>query len=357
MSIASRTRAMPYAVSCLTRAREDRQRLAGHGGALDVGGAALHVQPGAVDEGRRFGHVELEGDRIGLALEEAVGDAAPAGLRQNEVQRGLAHAELRSPEHERQDRDERGAVGDLLGMGRRVLVLDGLRHRERPVLGDEDLVGDQRVAASALHAGYEPRVLDRQVGHRRHRQRLVDHLAALVGDQHADQRPVGVQAARRVGPASGDLVAAVDLADVRRWVQDAGDARARVLAPDVLLGLVGEHAAQPVADVDERQHPPRRAVALADRRGDLHLGPDRDLVAAEAPRHRDLEQPGVGERLDALVGDPALGVGLGGVALDDRADLSDPVEQLLGPGRLRGGVDSHWSPSEIGTGCVKLRAW
>ena len=57
----------------------------------------------------------------------------------------------------------------------------------------------------------------------------------------------------------------------------------------VLLGVVVVEAHEPVADVGQRQHPARRPVALGHRGGDLELGRDVDLVAAEALRNRDPE--------------------------------------------------------------------
>ena len=61
------------------------------------------------------------------------------------------------------------------------------------MVGDEHLVGHERVRAGPLHARHEPGVLDRQLGHRDERERVLGDLARLVLVEHADEAPRRVQ--------------------------------------------------------------------------------------------------------------------------------------------------------------------
>ena len=133
------------------------------------------------------------------------------------------------------------------------------------MLGHEHVLGDDRVAAGALHAGHEPGVLDRQIGHRHQRQPEVGHLAALVLHVDAARRPLRVQRiptptaiarsrASRRRPASPRRAARASRRPTRRGLRSQMSCCARS----------GKSAGEPGADVDQARHPRRRSAAAAE---------------------------------------------------------------------------------------------
>jgi hypothetical protein len=81
----------------------------------------------------------------------------------------------------------------------------------------------------------------------------------------------------------------------------------------LVLGLLREERSKPVVGVDERDHPPGRPVDFCDGSGHVHHRPQRGLVPAVPLGHGDLEEAGLGNCVDAVVGYTAVGVAFGGV--------------------------------------------
>ena len=238
----------------------------------------------------------------------------------------------------RGDRDERRPVERLVGVLGGVAPADRGRDRDDPVLRHQDVARDQGVRAGAAHAGDEPRVLDRQIGHRHQRQALVDDLAVLVRHREPDHGPLRVQAARRPAPGAGQPVAAVDPGRLRRRREHPGDAVPGRALPDVALRLVREEAREERADVHERRRPGGRAAAAGELAGHLELRADVGLEPAEPPRPHDREEAGLVDQGDVLLDHPPLGLGARRVAGEHRDDLAGPSHQVRAQGtRLVGG--------------------
>ena len=197
------------------------------------------------------------------------------------------------------------------------------------MIGHEDLVGVEGVAAGAAHARHEPRVFDRDVAVGDQRHGRVQELAFCVVDRYADVRPICVVGAAGPVPRSGDDDAAVDLASLCRGVEHAGDAGVGVGTPHIVLRLLVHAPDEECAYVHQRSHPRRRTASFGDLARDLELGADVGLPAAVALRHHDLECAGFFQNGDVLLDHPTIGLRLVGVLLEDRADCSDALQQAI----------------------------
>ena len=114
----------------------------------------------------------------------------------------------------------------------------GVDEAQRAVLGHEDVLDDDVVAAGAAQADGVPDVLDLVVGPRQQERPEVDRRALVADDQAAEEDPLGVVAAGGEAPPAAEREAAVDgLGPAHRCV-GRGDQRGRVLAPHLLLGPV-----------------------------------------------------------------------------------------------------------------------
>jgi len=146
------------------------------------------------------------------------------------------------------------------------------------------VLGDQRVAAGAPHAGCEPGVLDGQVRHRDQGQPGVGWCPAIAGHRDSDHGPVGVQRIGRPCPLAGHDLTAVGALYVPARGEHAGHFRVGVASPDILLGALGVQRGEPVAHVDEADRPAGRTATAGKLGGDPDLRLQADLVPAEAPR-------------------------------------------------------------------------
>jgi len=249
---------------------------------------------------------------------EGVGDGLLVCLGCHQFQCFAPHAQLRAGQDECEQWYERRAVQLLFRVLGCVVSLDGRGHGDDSVRGDEHIVGDQAVRPGGLHAGDEPGLVEVEVLPRDECEALVDHRTALVGDGDAQHRPVRVPGAGVVEPAPGDPEAPVDLDGLRGWREDAGDLGVRVGAPDVILGLFGIQTGHPGAHVAQRDDPGCTPVGLGYRSGDVQHGAHRSLIAAVALWLGDLEDTGLGKRLDAVLDDPSVVLSLRGILREER---------------------------------------
>jgi hypothetical protein len=102
--------------------------------------------------------------------------------------------------------------------------------------------------------------------------------------------------------------------------------------PHVVLRLLAEQTDQPRAHIAQRHHPRGAAIGLGDRSGHVEHGAHRCFVAAVTLRLRDAEDPGLGQRRDALLDDPPIQFALGGVVREQWLEFAHPGDEFGGTG-------------------------
>src|SRR5262249_39770709 len=157
--------------------------------------------------------------------------------------------------------------------------------------------GDDAVASRSGHARGVPVVQDRELVARREESGQ-PALATRLEDG-VEVRPASAVAARVERPAAVEDEAAVRPRERAR--RREGPPTARVArAEDLVLGLVGKDPGGPGDGAGDGRHPRGRRAAPCDLREYVALGPEVELVAAEALRHEHAEDAGLAQRLEVL---------------------------------------------------------
>jgi hypothetical protein len=188
----------------------------------------------------------------------------------------------------------------------RVIAFDGALHRQDAVARNERIVRFQRNTAARLHAGDEPGIDLLEVRHRKQPEALVDRLAGIIDDRHAEHGPLRVPAAGIVVPLAGDAISAVNLFHGRRRIEHAGDADIGIDPENLVLRFDRKQAGQPAANVVEIDDPGGAAVGLGDRRTHVEHGAGIHLPAAVALRRANLEQAGFAHGLDRFLNNTSV---------------------------------------------------
>ena len=110
----------------------------------------------------------------------------------------------------------------------------------------------------------------------------------------------------------------------------AGDAGVGVGVVHVVLRLLGVQADHPGAHVHQRAHPGGRPVCPGELDADTQESAEVALVPAEAGRHREPVEAGVGDRGDVLLDHAPVLLGLDGVGAQQRDESSGTGNQLVG---------------------------
>jgi len=189
--------------------------------------------------------------------------------------------------------------------------------RDRVCVGHDEVLDAERVARGRAEPEHVPDVVERRA-HRRqeHRAPLVRAVGAparrAVGlvDRAVGAEPRGVPAAAREAPPAADPVAAVRRDRARARPRPPDEDRARIVAEDLARHVRAQVGRDHRAPRRLAEAPRRARVGLCDRLDDLHERDGIDLGAAERGGEQEAEQPGVVERRDDRLGEPALPVGL-----------------------------------------------
>ena len=214
--------------------------------------------------------------------------------------------------------------------------------RQEPVARNEDVLDHEVVAAGCLQSDDVPDVVDAVIGTGDQEAAEIDRLAVL-DHRPAHERPGGVVAARGPLPRAADQVATVDDdAGTHRRVRGR-HAHGRVLAPDVLLGLLIEQCEVPVVHTDDRGDP---AGGTACAREAAHGFVEQRRVALQTTPLLGLEQFEEADLVEfghRLVGQPAQFLGGGRALGDTREEIGDTVENRLCVTLFNG---RHWFASK-----------
>ena len=254
----------------------------------------------------RPGHADaqLHGLEVAHAHAGVVGTALlHRGDRQ--VERRLRVADDRAGEAARTQREERHPVERVrVGLcAGEVRAAAGRVHGQRPVVGDEDFLDLDRLAAGPAHAERVPVVDDHEVLARHHAHEVVDDLVAVLDDAGELVPGRGIHARGEI-PVARQHDAAVDLATAALRVGDAGgDDGVRVLAPHFLLRLRVEEREHPVVDRQVANVPGDRGIAAADDLGHVEHRHEIQLHAAEPPGLQDAQHAGLVQQRKDLGGE------------------------------------------------------
>ena len=318
----------PYAVrggQAQRRALIERQRaVRGH--------RAPHVADGLQQEGaagpemrlrvtgRHLDHRLIPQERLHGARRLGAGrlvERAQARARHAERHRGVAGG-------------ERERARDAV---QRAVVQQRRGRRQHGALGrDEDVVHREVVGAGAAHATHLPGVEDLGLGDRHEevaRLRLapLEPGRAVVEDLGVGGDPGRVTAAGAEALAARHAIPAGHHDGGRGGGRRVGDDGARRVDPD-RPGDVARHARR-VRRVDRAlvDAPAGAGVGLAQLLDHLDVGRQVELGAADRARHREMEHPGVGQRLEQRPRQLALGLGLVGAGLDLGRELPRGLER------------------------------
>src|SRR6266853_1365826 len=291
------------------RARHGVQHVHGLGGEADrVGEIALEAQlrlrirdyPAvrdflrleavvAQDQARRVdlrsGRADAQLHRLEVAhLRAGVVGAALLHGGDAELQRGLRVADRARADAvpaERRERHAVGWVGVRLRPGKFVAAA-GFKHAERLVLGNEDVLGDDRHAARRAHPEHLPIVDDLVLRLVQQAHAVVDRAIAVA---HRDREhvPFGdVRAAREI-PLSADDVAVLDLyRPPLRTGHAACAQRLRIRAPYLLLRALLVHRQHPVVHLQIAEIPGGRSAAERELVAEIDVGDEIELHPAPA---------------------------------------------------------------------------
>ncbi len=198
------------------------------------------------------------------------------------------------------------------------------------MLGDEQVVERHRVRARAAQARAVPGVEHLEVRGRHQEQPHVGMVLALAKDEAADHDPLRVADAARPRPLAVEPVAAGRDLGLAGGGGRGGDAGVAVLAPHVVLRLVGEMREDAGVVAEIVQAPGRRAAGGA---AELDRDIERDLVivlvAVPALGHDRAHEPGVDIFLDRLARDVAVALGLDRALAQLRRQRAGALHQLL----------------------------
>src|SRR2546429_1404546 len=347
---------------------EDRGRAGGVVGSVDD----LDRQPNRVRRGQTQGRALVQADRVrgahvGPDLADRLGQERPAGA---EVGFGVADVRLdhrliaEQPGHRPRglgagELRERLQAGASQSQGNRGIAR-GEQQRprdpvERPGLqqlgrggqdgalrGHEDVVHGEVVSPGSAHAATGPGVGrlgfgdgDEEVAPLGLSVRLQSEPAVL-DDLSVRGHPRGMPAPRAEALAAGDPVAARD--DDRRGARGrtVGDDAARRVDPDRASDVARHSCRVGREDGALVDRPGRARVRLAELLDHLDVGRQVERGAPEGARQREVEQPGVRQRLEERPRELACGLDLIGAGPDLRSQLLCGVERRLGLGGTHG---------------------
>ncbi|MNF29719.1 hypothetical protein D3C84_104320 [compost metagenome] len=221
---------------------------------------------------------------------------------------------------------QRRRVQRAAGVGRVVVLLGGVGAVE----GHEGVLDHDVVAAGAAQADHVPVALDAEIALRHQEGPVAVALADARGQVAAEEHPVAVLAAGGEAPAPADAVAALHFRDPGHRHVGRGDQRRGILAPHLLLRLLGEQRQLPRMHRHHAVHPGGGHAALGQRLLDLgkHLGAE--FEAAVTRGLHDAEQLRLLQRGDHLVGHLQLMLGLCGILGEQRHQRTGAGDQLLG---------------------------
>src|SRR5437016_9935232 len=347
---------------------EDRGRAGGVVGSVDD----LDRQPNRVRRGQTQGRALVQADRVrdahvGPDLADRLGQERPAGA---EVGFGVADVRLdhrliaEQPGHRPRglpagELRERFQAGASQSQGNRGIARGEQQCPgdpvERPGLqqlgrggqdgalrGHEDVVHGEVVSPGAAHAAHVPGVGklglgdgDEEVAPLRLSVRLQSEVAVL-DDLRVRGHPRGMPATRAEALAAGDPVAARD--DDRRGARGrtVSDDAARRVDPDRASDVARHSCRVGREDGALVDRPGGARVRLAELLDHLDVGRQVELGAAEGAWQRQVEQPGVRQRLEERPREFPCGLDLVGARPDLRGQLLCGVERRLGLGGTHG---------------------
>src|SRR5881628_599060 len=346
----------------------DRGRAGGVVGSVDD----LDRQPNRVRRGQTQGRALVQADRVrgahlGPDLADRLGQERPAGA---EVGFGVADVRLdhrliaEQPGHRpwglgAGELRERFQAGASQSQGNRGIAR-GEQQRpgdpvERPGLqqlgrdgqngalrGHEDVVHGEVVSPGAAHAAHVPGVgklgfgdRDEEVAPLRLSVRLQSEPAVL-DDLSVRGHPRGMPATRAEALAAGDPVAARDADRRSARGRTVGDDAARRVDPDRASDVARHSCRVGREDGALVDRPGGARVRLAELLDHLDVGRQVELGAAEGAWQRQVEQPGVRQRLEERPRELPCGLDLVSARPDLRGQLPCGVERRLGLGGTHG---------------------
>jgi hypothetical protein len=155
-------------------------------------------------------------------------------------------------------------------------------------------------------------------------------LAARVGDERGEQRPVAHVHPAQPRPAAGQPVAAGHGArGAEAGDQDAADHRVRAWPPDRALRRVWPLRQHEVVGDVLRHHPGGRAAALADRGQHVDDGAKMRFGAAEARRLQHAMNAAAQDVGAGGIRQPAQSLGFGGALAQQRRERAGALHHLL----------------------------
>ncbi len=188
------------------------------------------------------------------------------------------------------------------------------------------------VGAGAPHAAHLPGVEQLGLGHRhehvaRLRLALVEPHLAVLDDLRMRGDPRGIPAAGAEALAPGDPVAARYDDGLGVGLRRVGDHGARLVDPDRAGDVAGHPGRVGGEDRALVDHPAGAGVGLADLLDHLDVGRQVDLAAAHGTGKGQVEQAGVGHRVEERLCCVRLHVDVVGVRTDHGRELPGGFER------------------------------
>ena len=191
--------------------------------------------------------------------------------------------------------------------------------------GDLEPVDLHRARSRRAQAGDVPVVHERDGRRRDDEVAFVDNGVAVDHDR-AEEQPVGTLRAGRERPHALEPEPVGGLHGATAWPDHGRHHGVGIVAVDVVLSLGGEVRQQPRMGVHDPGDP-RRGCAAAGQGGDhVEVVAHTEAEPAVAAALQHLERSGLPERLDVLLGQPPVGVGLLGPGAQLGNELDGPFE-------------------------------
>ena len=201
--------------------------------------------------------------------------------------------------------------------------------RQRAVLGHEDVLHFDVVAAGAAQSRRVPGVDDAVVARGQQEHAVIGKLAVRRGDPAQHRPRAGVDAAGEL-PAAGEAIAAGDARGLARREHERGaDERGVVSLPDFVLRFARPQREHEVVVGEVRRDPRGRAAAAPEYRGDAHDRVVRQLEAADSARLEDAKEPARVQVLDRFVRYAAQLLGRARARGQHRHELPGAIDRLL----------------------------
>src|SRR5215472_1848418 len=136
--------------------------------------------------------------------------------------------------------------------------------RQYSMIGNKNVVRDQRIGASAAHARDKPGVLDFKLRDRCKPHHLADDVVLIIFDLNPEPAPRGMPAAGSKWELPRYAQAAISTPGDHGGGTCSADARVGGVRKDFLLPAIRQQARPPVDPGDYHGHPASRRTALGD---------------------------------------------------------------------------------------------